>query len=140
MKIVKPGMYIISCMLLFVYGITALAMRYTGDIIFPDDTYTAADAAQDTKKSEEEMFGGGETVTPGDKIKNDDVTSDIEKKSITMNGFLNSRTGVNVKRSSILRDLKVIDSNNFLSYFQSNFGLDARLLKGIRGYFNISAD
>jgi hypothetical protein len=140
MKILKPGTYIISCILLFGCGIAALAMRYTGDIIFPDDTYTAVDAAQDTKKSEEEMFGGGETVTPSDKIKNNDITSDIEKKSITMNGFLNSRTSVNVKRSSILRDLKVIDSNNFLSYFQSNFGLDARLLKGIRGYFNISAD
>ena len=140
MKLLKPATCVISCMLLFACGIAALAMCYTGRIIFPDDTYTAADTVQDTKKSEEEMFGGGETVTPGDKIKNDDVTSDIEKKSVTFNGFLNSRTSVNVKRSSILRDLRIIDNNNFLSYFQGNFGLDARLLKGIRGYFNISAD
>jgi hypothetical protein len=127
-------------MLLLACGIAALAMRYTGGPLYPDDVYTAADTVQDTKKSEDEMFGGGETVTPSDKIKNEGVTSDIEKKSVTFNGFLNSRTSVNVKRSSILRDLKVIDSNNFFSYFQSNFELDARLLKGIRGYFNISAD
>lgn len=140
MKILKTGTCIVSFMLLLACGIAALAMRYTGGPLYPDDVYTAADTVQDTKKSEDEMFGGGETVTPSDKIKNEGVTSDIEKKSVTFNGFLNSRTSVNVKRSSILRDLKVIDSNNFFSYFQSNFELDARLLKGIRGYFNISAD
>jgi hypothetical protein len=140
LKILKTRIYIFSFLILLAGGITALAMRYTGGALFPDDAFTAADTVQDKNKSEEEMFGGDETVTPSDKIKNDAISSTIEKKSVTFNGYLNSRTSVNVKRSSILRDMKVVDSNNFLSYFQSDFELDARLLKGIRGYFNISAD
>ena len=140
MKIFKTRIYIFSFLILFAGGIAALAMRYTGGALFPDDAFTAADTVQDKSKSEEEMFGGDETVTPSEKIKNDAISGTIEKKSVTFNGYLNSRTSVNVKRSSILRDIKVIDSNNFLSYFQSDFELDARLLKGIRGYFNISAD
>ena len=82
------------------------------------------------KSSEDEIFGGGDTVTPSEKVKDDTLSDTMEKKSVTLTGFLNSRTSINYKRASILRDIQVIDSSNFLSYFQGNFGLDVRLLKG----------
>ncbi|MBP7735679.1 MAG: hypothetical protein KA369_06865 [Spirochaetes bacterium] len=93
-----------------------------------------------TKSSEDDIFGGGDTVTPSEKVKDDTLSDTMEKKSVTLTGFLNARTSVNYKRASILRDIDIIDGSNFLSYFQGNFGLDVRLLKGIRGYFNLSAD
>jgi hypothetical protein len=104
---------------------------------------TSPDAKNDAapkKEKEEDLFGGEETVTPSEKIKNDAISEEVEKKGVTLNGFLNNRTSVNYKRNSILRDTRSIDNGNFLSYFQGDFGLDARLLKGIRGYFNMSAD
>ena len=126
-------------------------MRHAGAVL-ADNTYLSQ-AAKDTKGSvgaqknqggakgsEEDIFGGEDTVTPGDTIKDDSLSKEFDKKSVTFTGFLNSRTSVNYKRASILRDMQVIDSSNFLSYFQSNFGLDVRLPMSIRGYFNLSAD
>ena len=102
--------------------------------------YAARKDGDGAASQEEDIFGGGDTVTPSDKVKDDTLAETMEKKSLTFTGFLNSRTSVNYKRASILRDLQVIDNSNFLSYFQGNFSLDVRLLKGIRGYVNLSAD
>jgi len=95
---------------------------------------------KDPSESEEEIFKEENIVTPSEKVKDDAISTMTEKKSLTFTGFLNSRTSVNYKRSSILRDIELIDTNNFLSYIQSDFVLDARLMKAIRGYVNFSAD
>jgi hypothetical protein len=94
----------------------------------------------DKNLSEDKMFGEGETVAPSDTVKDDAISTIVDRKSVTFTGFLNSRTSVKYKRDSILRELDILDTNNFLSYFQSNFELDARLIKGVRGYVNFSAD
>ncbi|OHD62995.1 MAG: hypothetical protein A2176_09195 [Spirochaetes bacterium RBG_13_51_14] len=144
---------IVSIMLLIVTGFAAIALRPDRGVLFADDASLAADTGgnknkpDDSKndpsggqKSEEEMFGDEETVTPEEKIKDDSLPEEMEKKSLTFSGFLNSRSSGSYKRGSILRQIGILDGTDFLSYFQSNFGLDARLPKGIRGYFNISAD
>ncbi|HOD14923.1 MAG: hypothetical protein KBC90_12765 [Spirochaetes bacterium] len=89
---------------------------------------------------EEELFGDEETVSPEGKLKDDSISQEMEKPSLTFGGFLNSRTSGSYKRGSLLRRLGILDGSDFQSYFQGNFGLDARLPRGIRGYFNLSAD
>ena len=125
-------------------GIAAAAAHHAAAML-ADSEYLSQAARDGGSKagqagSEDEIFGGGETVTPSDKVKDDTLPGVMDKKSLTFTGFLNFRTSVNYKRASILRDMQVIDSSNFLSYFQGNFNLDVRLLKGIRGFFNFSAD
>ncbi len=143
--------WIYACILMLGCCFAAAAVRNAAAIMAGDGYLSQAmennnesgDMQKDrggTGDSEDEIFGGGDTVTPGDKVKDDTLHSTMEKKSVTLTGFLNSRTSVNYKRASILRDIQVVDNSNFLSYFQSNFGLDVRLVKGIRGYFNLSAD
>src|SRR4030067_2243297 len=132
MKSCKIRMFL----LMFASAGIVISLAYAGDLLFAE-----IDKSKTTDKtlSEEEIFKE-DTVTPSDKIKDDALSAAIEKKSLTFNGFLNSRTSVKYKRSSILRDIDLIDTSNFLSYFQSNYQLDARLIKGIRGYVNVSAD
>ncbi len=90
--------------------------------------------------SEEDLFNDENVMVPSEKVEDNAIAATLEKKSLTFTGFLNSRTSVKYKRSSILRDIKLLDTSNFLSYFQSNYELDARLIKGVRGYVNVSAD
>ncbi len=148
---VKRQKWIYLITIVVACGIAAAAARHAAAFMADDEFFFHAPKDDGVRKvaqkemdgsqsSEEDIFGGGDTVTPSDKVKDDTLSSTMEKKSITLTGFLNSRTSVNYKRASILRDIQVIDNSNFLSYFQGNFGLDVRLLKGIRGYFNLSAD
>ena len=46
-----------------------------------------------------------ESVTPGEKIKDDSLSGEMEKTSVTFGGFLNSRTSGSYKRGSIIRRL-----------------------------------
>ncbi len=134
-------------------GIAMVVIQYAGGDLFAADEKPGTDSERgkaasedkgskpnEAKGAEEKMFGEESTLTPSEKVKDDTVSKEIDKKSVTFTGFLNSRTSVKYKRPTILRDLGLIDSGNFLSYFQSNFELDARLVKGIRGYANVSAD
>jgi hypothetical protein len=128
--------------LLLAAGGAGLALRsYAGE----GDGAAAAETEKQpgAKKgagSEDEIFGNEETVTPEGKLKDSSLNEELEKKSLTFSGFLNSRTSGSYKRGSVLRRLGITDGSDFQSYFQGNFGLDARLPKGIRGYFNLSAD
>jgi hypothetical protein len=134
-------------------GIATAALQYAGGDLFAVDENSRSGGERgkeasegkdknpdEGKNAEDKMFGEESTLTPSEKVKDDTVSKEIDKKSVTFTGFLNSRTSVNYKRSSILRDMGLIDDNNFLSYFQSDFELDARLMKGIRGYVNLSAN
>ncbi|MCU0848622.1 MAG: hypothetical protein MUD12_12115 [Spirochaetes bacterium] len=90
--------------------------------------------------TEDEIFSEENTVTPSEKIKDDNISGAVDKKSLSFNGFLNSRNSYLYRRGSVLRQTDVIDNNDFLSYFQGDFALDARLVRGIKGYVNFSAD
>lgn len=145
MVFIKHKAWVLAALIIALGGLAAAAMM-------TDNSYLAQavkDAVSpgeekknsgETKGSEEDIFSGEETVTPSDKIKDDTLSKTMEKKSVSFTGFLNSRTSVSYKRASILRDIKIIEKSNFMSYFQSNFVLDVRLPMSIRGYFNFSAD
>jgi hypothetical protein len=150
MKSILPRAGSAALALMIAAAGAAMALHADGGALLAEQTAGAADAAKKTgnpkggssggKASEDEMFGDEETVTPEGKLKDDTISEEMEKTSLTFGGFLNSRTSGSYKRGSFLRRLGILDGSDFQSYIQGNFGLDARLPKGIRGYFNLSAD
>ncbi len=151
MGFLKHNMRVMALLFIAASGFAAAAVQQGGGVSAGIDSLSKAAGKTgnpegekknpgDTKNPEDEIFNGGDTVTPSDKVKDDTLSTTMEKKSVIFSGFLNSRTFAYYNRSSILRDMQIRDDSDFMTYFQSYFGLDVRLIRGIRGFFNLSAD
>ncbi|TFH43624.1 MAG: hypothetical protein E4G96_00720 [Chrysiogenales bacterium] len=135
--IVTAALIILVCGSLLPAGWRAPAFALT------EENRSADDSGKDeTGKtpSYESMFGDDAIVKPSEEIQDDSLSEEFERKSVSFTGFLNSRTSVDYQRRSILRKIDVIKDGDFLSYLQGNFILDARFVKGIKGYVNFYAD
>lgn len=98
----------------------------------------SAGEADKSAVDENAIFGDEKVITSSDKVTDNAIAKSIEKESLTFTGFLNSRSSYSMSRDWVKDEPGGFSDNELLSYFQSNFSLDARLRKGIKGYVNAS--
>ena len=89
---------------------------------------------------ENAIFDETETVKPRESVTDDTIAKSIEKESLVLTGFLNSRTAYYMSRDWLYHENGGYGDNTLLPYFQGNLSLDARLRKAIKGFVNVSAN
>jgi hypothetical protein len=87
---------------------------------------------------EDAIFSEDKTVADSKTVLNEKTAQSIEKESVSFTGFLNSRTSYDMSREWLKDEKDGYDKNTFLSYFQSNYSLDVRLRKNMKGFANAS--
>jgi hypothetical protein len=97
-------------------------------------------AAQAETVDEGAIFSDEKTVADSKTVINEKTAQSVEKESVTFTGFLNSRTSYDMSREWIKGEQDGFDKNTFTSYFQSNYSLDVRMRKNMKGFANASLD
>ncbi len=118
-------------------------MRYSFITLILFFLIISAYAIRETKAEtvdENAIFSDEKTVTDSKTVINDKTTQAVEKESVSFTGFLNSRTSYDMSREWIKGESGGFDKNTFLSYFQSNYSLDVRLRKNMKGFANASVN
>jgi hypothetical protein len=97
-------------------------------------------AAEPQKDSvdEDAIFTKESTVTPTEKVKDDTLAAKVEQQSLALNGFINARYGYLMDRDWMLGTGGSFDDNTLHPWVQGDFTLDARLLRGMKGFANVS--
>lgn len=98
----------------------------------------AAEEKKSEAMDEDAIFSDEKTITESGKLTDSSAGKSVEKESLSFTGFLNSRTAYAMSRDWVNGKEGGFDQNEFLAYFQSNFSLDARMRKNMKGFVNVS--
>lgn len=118
-------------------------MRYKfflciGIIIFYMNFVYAEKEIKPAAVDENAIFADEEILIESKSITDISIGTSVEKESLSFTGFLNSRIAYAMSRDWINGKEGGFDQNEFLAFFQSNFSLDARLRKNMKGFVNVS--
>ncbi len=97
----------------------------------------AAEPAKDPV-DEDSLFTKETTVTPAGKVTDDTLAAKAEQQSLALGGFINARYGYLMDRDWLLDDGGSFDDNSLFPRVQGYFTLDARLLRGMKGFAAVS--
>jgi hypothetical protein len=89
---------------------------------------------------ENKMFSEGETVTPIEKISNNQVEETTEKEVLGFSGSVNSRNSYSMQRDWLAGNTTSTAQNSLSNYIQTNGQIEARLRKNMRAVVNVIND
>ena len=76
-------------------------------------------------------------IVSEESVRNDTIAEDLDKESMVITGNLSASGSYSIVRDNLDGTTNDIDANSFSSSISGGLNLDARLMKGIKGFASI---